>query len=148
MNPLRIAQAAVRVRSAKTLLSIQRRGYAEAVSDKIKLTLALPHQVGHMHAHSYLPLRRVVIRSLLTRGYVISPYISRQMCTVFLPAMPFSEPQLGLICVFRVQVNIPAETGEMGVLANHVPSIEQLRPGLVEIIEEAGGSKQFFCRYT
>lgn len=33
----------------------------------------------------------------------------------------------------------------MGVLANHVPSIEQLRPGLVEIIEESGGSKQFFC---
>ena len=33
----------------------------------------------------------------------------------------------------------------MGVLANHVPSIEQLKPGLVEVIEEAGGSKQFFC---
>jgi len=32
----------------------------------------------------------------------------------------------------------------MGVLANHVPSIEQLRPGLIEVIEEAGGSKQFF----
>lgn len=44
-----------------------------------------------------------------------------------------------------VQVNIPAESGEMGVLANHVPSIEQLKPGVVEIIEESGGSKQFFC---
>lgn len=33
----------------------------------------------------------------------------------------------------------------MGILANHVPSIEQLRPGLIEVIEEAGGSKQFFC---
>lgn len=32
----------------------------------------------------------------------------------------------------------------MGVLANHVPSIEQLKPGLIEIIEENGGSKQFF----
>ncbi len=32
----------------------------------------------------------------------------------------------------------------MGVLANHVPSIEQLKPGLIEVIEEAGGSKQFF----
>ena len=46
--------------------------------------------------------------------------------------------------MLRVQVNIPAESGEMGVLANHVPSIEQLRHGLVEIIEESGGSKQFF----
>jgi F-type H+-transporting ATPase subunit delta len=32
----------------------------------------------------------------------------------------------------------------MGILAQHVPSIEQLKPGLIEIIEEAGGSKQFF----
>ena len=33
----------------------------------------------------------------------------------------------------------------MGVLASHVPSIEQLKPGLVEVIEESGGkSKQFF----
>jgi F-type H+-transporting ATPase subunit delta len=31
----------------------------------------------------------------------------------------------------------------MGVLANHVASIEQLKPGLVEIMEESG-SKQFF----
>jgi len=32
----------------------------------------------------------------------------------------------------------------MGVLANHIPAIEQLRPGLVEIIEENGVTKQFF----
>jgi len=44
-----------------------------------------------------------------------------------------------------VQVNIPAESGDMGVLANHVPSVEQLRPGVVDIIEEGSTvSKQFF----
>ncbi|KAK2070311.1 hypothetical protein P8C59_004815 [Phyllachora maydis] len=43
-----------------------------------------------------------------------------------------------------IQVNIPAESGEMGVLANHVPSIEQLKPGLVEVVEENSGSKRFF----
>lgn len=32
----------------------------------------------------------------------------------------------------------------MGILAQHVPSIEQLKPGLVEVIEESGGSKSFF----
>ena len=32
----------------------------------------------------------------------------------------------------------------MGVLANHVPSIEQLKAGVVEIIDETGGSKRFF----
>lgn len=46
--------------------------------------------------------------------------------------------------VYSIQVNIPAESGDMGVLASHVPSIEQLKPGLVEIIEESAGSKQFF----
>lgn len=41
-------------------------------------------------------------------------------------------------------MNIPAESGEMGVLANHVPSIEQLKPGVVEVVEESGTSKQWF----
>lgn len=44
-----------------------------------------------------------------------------------------------------VQVNIPSESGVMGVLANHVPSIEQLKPGLIEIIEESGATKEFYC---
>ncbi|PHH72414.1 hypothetical protein CDD80_4557 [Ophiocordyceps camponoti-rufipedis] len=43
-----------------------------------------------------------------------------------------------------VQVNIPAESGDMGVLANHVPAIEQLKPGVVEVIEEGGSAKKFF----
>ncbi|RDA84935.1 hypothetical protein CP532_5162 [Ophiocordyceps camponoti-leonardi (nom. inval.)] len=43
-----------------------------------------------------------------------------------------------------VQINMPAESGEMGVLANHVPAIEQLKPGVVEVIEEGGATKRFF----
>ena len=31
----------------------------------------------------------------------------------------------------------------MGILANHVPSIEALRPGVVEVIEAAGSKKWF-----
>ncbi|KAH8595591.1 ATP synthase delta chain [Bisporella sp. PMI_857] len=95
MNSFRIARTALRARSAAIRVPVQRRGYADAVSDKIKLSLALPHQ---------------------------SVYKSTDV----------------------VQVNIAAESGDMGILANHVPSIEQLRPGLVEVIEESGGSKQFF----
>ncbi|KAI4184640.1 MAG: hypothetical protein L6R41_004607 [Letrouitia leprolyta] len=97
MNPLHLARAAARARPTNLIrASLQKRSYADAVSDKIKLTLALPHQ---------------------------AIYKSTDV----------------------VQVNVPAESGEMGVLANHVPSIEQLKPGLVEIIEESGGgSKQFF----
>ncbi|ORE00927.1 epsilon subunit of F1F0-ATP synthase N-terminal domain-containing protein [Rhizopus microsporus var. microsporus] len=42
------------------------------------------------------------------------------------------------------QVNLAATSGDMGILANHVPSIEQLNPGIVEIIESAEITKKFF----
>jgi F-type H+-transporting ATPase subunit delta len=33
----------------------------------------------------------------------------------------------------------------MGVLANHVPTVEPLRPGVIEVIESAGDApKKFF----
>lgn len=74
------------------------------------------------------------------------------MCTfpISVSAVPSCYEELRLIPVAldSVQVNIPAESGEMGVLASHVPSIEQLKPGLVEVIEESGGSKQFFRAYN
>ncbi|KAI1487196.1 ATP synthase delta chain [Biscogniauxia mediterranea] len=98
MNTLRVARAALRARPAVMRLPIQplqRRTYAEAVPDKLKLNLSLPHQ---------------------------SIYSSQAV----------------------VQVNLPAESGEMGILANHVPAIEQLKPGLIEIVEEGGATKQFF----
>ncbi|KAJ5139519.1 ATP synthase subunit delta [Penicillium atrosanguineum] len=93
MSSFRFARSALRARPSLFSAPIQRRGYAEAVADKIKLSLTLPHQ---------------------------SIYRSTDVSTS------------------------PAASGEMGVLANHVPSIEQLKPGLVEIIEESGATKQFF----
>lgn len=46
-----------------------------------------------------------------------------------------------------VQVNIPAATGDMGVLANHVASVEALRPGVIEVIEDSGApSKKWFSK--
>jgi len=42
------------------------------------------------------------------------------------------------------QVNLPAATGDMGVLANHEPTLEALRPGVVEVIESNGTSKKWF----
>ncbi|GAA6002900.1 F1F0 ATP synthase subunit delta [Rhodotorula paludigena] len=44
-----------------------------------------------------------------------------------------------------VQVNLAAESGDLGVLANHVPSIEALKPGILEVIEgSANESKKWF----
>ena len=45
---------------------------------------------------------------------------------------------------YSVQVNIPSTSGDMGVLANHVPSIEQLKPGLLEIFTEGGNKEEYF----
>ncbi|KAF1353374.1 ATP synthase [Delphinella strobiligena] len=95
MNSFRVARAAIRARPTAFAAPLTRRGYADVASDKIKLSLVLPHQA-------------------IFKSHDV------------------------------VQVNIPAESGDMGVLASHVPSIEQLKPGLVEIFEESAGSKQFF----
>ncbi|RMZ83478.1 hypothetical protein DV737_g1580, partial [Chaetothyriales sp. CBS 132003] len=115
MSAIRAARAVRVARSALTRTPVQRRGYADAVADKLKLTLALPHQIIYKSQDVY-----------------DNPQ-----------AAPQRRPA-NLINLGSIQVNVPAESGEMGILAQHVPSIEQLKPGLIEIIEEAGGSKQFF----
>ena len=45
MTSIRLSRAALRARFAVGIRPVQRRGYADAVSDKIKLSLALPHSV-------------------------------------------------------------------------------------------------------
>ncbi|ORZ01274.1 F1 complex, delta/epsilon subunit of ATPase [Syncephalastrum racemosum] len=42
------------------------------------------------------------------------------------------------------QVNLAATSGDMGILANHVPTIEQLNPGVIEVIESGDVTKKFF----
>lgn len=42
------------------------------------------------------------------------------------------------------QVNLPSVSGDLGILANHIPIVEQLRPGLLEIITKGGETEQYF----
>ncbi|EGW33684.1 ATP synthase delta subunit [Spathaspora passalidarum NRRL Y-27907] len=42
------------------------------------------------------------------------------------------------------QVNLPSVNGDLGILANHIPIVEQLRPGLLEIISKTGETEQYF----
>ena len=60
--------------------------------------------------------------------------------------LQFSLPHETLYSQTQVnQVNIPAQSGKMGILASHVPTIEQLAPGVVEIFEGATASpKKYF----
>lgn len=61
MSALRASRAALRARSALTKNTIQKRGYADAVSDKIKLSLALPHSSIYkstdVYASPQLPIK-------------------------------------------------------------------------------------------
>ncbi|KAL7626717.1 delta subunit of the central stalk of mitochondrial F1F0 ATP synthase, atp16 [Parahypoxylon ruwenzoriense] len=120
MNTLRVARAALRARPAAMRLSIQplqRRTYADAAPDKA--CPPNPDPAAHL----------LILLTLLT--------LLQIKLSLSLPHQSIYKSQ------DVVQVNIPAESGEMGVLANHVPAIEQLKPGLIEVIEESG-SKQFF----
>ena len=40
------------------------------------------------------------------------------------------------------QVNLTSTLGDMGILADHVPTIAQLRPGVIEIFVAAGDKPQ------
>ncbi|KAI9219147.1 ATP-synthase delta-subunit [Blastocladiella britannica] len=42
------------------------------------------------------------------------------------------------------QVNLSGVNGDIGILANHVPIIEELKPGVVEVIEKDGKKNKFF----
>ncbi|GAB7332180.1 hypothetical protein MBLNU13_g04044t2 [Cladosporium sp. NU13] len=86
------------------------------------------------------------LRTVQRRGYadVAADKIQLSLALPHQAIYKSQDVTTELILENSVQVNIPAESGEMGILANHVPAIEQLKPGLVEIIEEAGASKQFF----
>lgn len=44
------------------------------------------------------------------------------------------------------QVNVPAVSGDLGILAQHVPAVEQLRPGLIEVVEQSSNKKFFGMR--
>ncbi|KZP05945.1 epsilon subunit of F1F0-ATP synthase N-terminal domain-containing protein [Athelia psychrophila] len=43
-----------------------------------------------------------------------------------------------------VQVNLSAASGDMGILANHVASVEALKAGVLEVIESGNISKKWF----
>ena len=96
---LRISRAATRIRPSALRLPLQRRGYADPVSDKIKLTLALPHQVGAPQPSNCSSLRFFICHLQLTFHRSDSQYTSLRMCA--LPStftlQKSHEPKLGLI---------------------------------------------------
>jgi hypothetical protein len=83
MSALRIARSALRARPAAIARPIQRRGYAEVASDKIKLSLALPHQVRTARACriSKMALERSFLQKKNADQLLRRPSSSPRMCT-------------------------------------------------------------------
>lgn len=42
------------------------------------------------------------------------------------------------------QVDIPAEDGEMGILKDHVPMIQCLKPGVISVTDESSNKSKYF----
>ncbi|XP_075061925.1 ATP synthase F(1) complex subunit delta, mitochondrial [Mixophyes fleayi] len=42
------------------------------------------------------------------------------------------------------QVDVPTTTGMFGILSNHVPTLQVLRPGLVTVLSDDGTATKFF----
>ena len=42
------------------------------------------------------------------------------------------------------QVDVPSYSGNFGILANHVPCLAVLKPGVVTVYEEDGSAKKYF----
>ncbi|GME74849.1 unnamed protein product [Ambrosiozyma monospora] len=107
------------------------RTYAEAAnSDVLKLSLALPHTV--CSSSILIPVTPINFTnsSIVPLVQIIIDY-------------SFETHIVDWLFTTTSQLNVPGFSGEMGILANHVPIVEQLKPGVVEVIEEAGSTKYF-----
>jgi hypothetical protein len=115
MSSLRLSRAALRARPAAILNHVQRRGYADAVSDKIKLSLALPHQVclfsdGSSPAKGTLRASQNTNTSSTLTFFLCSLSISPLMCTFTLSgsynkhdAMEAADPRCFSVCKSTLQ---------------------------------------------
>eukprot|EP00835_Amoeboradix_gromovi_P002835 NODE_169_length_16247_cov_0.185348.p12 type:complete len:146 gc:universal NODE_169_length_16247_cov_0.185348:15724-15287(-) len=57
-------------------------------------------------------------------------------------ASPTSAPYVEKVVK---QVNLPGASGNLGILAEHVPLMEQLKPGVVEVISDSSTVKYFIA---
>lgn len=86
------------------------------------------------------------IRPLLTIKNAQSQFrlISRSMATEM--QFTFASPSQVIYNQARnvKQVDVPSLSGSFGILANHVPTLAVLKPGIVTVTETEGSVKKFF----
>ena len=96
MSSLRVARSVLRTRPTYLAPIVQRRGYADVASDKIQLSLTLPHQV------CYIPSCQAIGDDQLT---LQSQSTNQPMC--------MSSPKLAISTSnFEGSTNIPQRAGQ------------------------------------
>jgi len=73
------------------------------------------------------------------------PLVSSQSRGVAELAFTFASPQEVFFNKAKVrQIDVPTLAGDFGILAEHVPTIAALRPGVVAVFNQDGTSKKYF----
>lgn len=104
------------MRSTLPLRSISQSVQSRGFADKMSFTFASPYEV-----------------TLLAFFFV-------QSLTLFL----FVNDQVFYNNADVKQVDVPSYSGNFGILANHVPSLAVLKPGVVSVFENDGNTKKYF----
>lgn len=104
-----------------------------------------------MQRHCRLTCRvEVTIRNTLKRqqqpSHLLRLHLFASNIDTLTPIRPFF-PLYTTQAIYNstevTQVNIASSTGDMGILASHVPAVEELRPGVLEVVESSGSKKWF-----
>ncbi|KAI8832723.1 F1 complex, delta/epsilon subunit of ATPase [Chytridium lagenaria] len=94
----------------------------------IRRASGIQRAVAYRHAVS--PLRSSIAPAMFTRSYADA--------TAAAPGklrLNFVVPHQPILKNYEaIQVNLSSTEGDMGILADHVPTISQLNPGVIEII--------------
>jgi hypothetical protein len=75
MSAFRLSRPLLRSRPLALRSLTQRRGYAEEISDKIKLSLSLPHQVRSLRRPPYTEAHIQITTSCVFRGALFQHFV-------------------------------------------------------------------------
>ncbi|CAK8676495.1 ATP synthase F(1) complex subunit delta, mitochondrial-like [Clavelina lepadiformis] len=83
---------------------------------------------------------RSVLNTLQKRSFAEAAVKPSQMCFTFAsPSEVFYEGSENV-----KQVDVPTGTGTIGILANHVPTLGVLKPGVLTVLEAEGTVNKYF----